>query len=209
MESTGTSSRPAPGHQPAISERIWADLMEGNKRFQAGRPAHRELVQRRAELTGGQQPQVIVLTCSDSRVCPSLIFDKNLGDLFVIRTAGNVADPVAMGSIEFAAEYLDSPVLVILGHENCGAVAAASAAAVPTPNLESIVSRIRPAIEETKGRAEGDEVLRLAEQANVKRSAADILRHSTLLQRKVEAGKLTVIKALYRMGTGQVARLAD
>lgn len=209
MESTGTNSRPTPSQPPAISERIWSDLIEGNKRFQAGRPAHRELVRRRMELTGGQRPRVIVFTCSDSRVCPSLIFDQNLGDLFVIRTAGNVADPVALGSIEFAAEYLDSPVLVILGHENCGAVAAALAGAVPTPNLESIVSRIRPAVEETKGRAEGDEVFRLAEQANVSRSAADILRQSPLLQRRVEAGKLTVIKALYRMGTGLVARLAD
>ena len=184
--------------------------MEGNKRFQAGNPATRELVERRVELANGQQPEVIVLACSDSRVFPSLIFDKNLGDLFVIRTAGNVADRVALGSIEFAAEYLQSRVLVILGHENCGAVAAtASGADVPSANLESIVALVRPAFESVKGRAEGDELLRLAEQANVLHSARDVLRNSPLLQAKVESGRLAVIKALYRLSGGQVVRLTE
>lgn len=199
-----------PSARPASAEKIWADLMEGNQRFQAGKPATRELVERRAKLAGGQQPQVIVLACSDSRVCPSLIFDKNLGDLFVIRTAGNVADPVALGSIEYAAEFLQSKLLVVLGHENCGAVAAAaSGGKVPSPNLESIVHRVRPAIDSVKGRAEGDELLRLAEQANVRSSADDLLRNSPLLQQKVADGKLTLIKALYRLSSGQVIRLAD
>ncbi len=199
--------------QPLISaraEKIWADLMEGNKRFQAGQPAARELVRRRAELASGQNPQAIVLTCSDSRVSPMLIFDKNLGDLFVIRTAGNIADPVALGSIEFAAEYLNSEVLIVLGHENCGAVAAASSGqTVPTTNLEAIVAKIRPALEKVKGQAEGDDLLRLVEEANVRQSACDLLRNSPLLQQKVEAGKLTLIKALYRITTGQVIRLTE
>ena len=209
---TSISQKSASEHSllPASAEKIWADLMEGNQRFQTGKPSTRELVERRAELAAAQQPQAIVLACSDSRVCPSLIFDKNLGDLFVIRTAGNLADPIALGSIEFAAEYLQSEVLVVLGHENCGAVAAAaSGAKVPSANLESIVARVRPAIESVKGHAEGDGLLRLAEQANVRHSARDLLRNSSLLQQKVADGKLTVIKALYHLTTGEVVRLAE
>lgn len=210
-----TSPTPTASSKPGLRsqgspEEIWADLEEGNKRFQAGNPLPREFVRRRAELVDGQSPQVIVLTCADSRVCPSLAFDTNLGDLFVIRTAGNVADPVALGSIEYAAEYLGSSVLLILGHEKCGAVAAtASGDNIPTSNLESIVTRIRPALESVRGQAEGDRLLRLAEKANVHRSADNLLRNSPLLQEKVKTGKLTLVKALYRLSTGQVVRLSD
>lgn len=210
MNSTGQKSASEPSGLPACAEKIWAGLMKGNRRFQEGKQSPRDLIGRRAELVGRQQPEVIVLACSDSRVCPSLIFDKNLGDLFVIRTAGNLADPVALGSIEFAAEYLGSKLLVILGHENCGAVAAAaSGASVPSPNLESIVERVRPAIESVKGQAEGDELLRLAEQANVRHSARDLLRNSPLLQQKVADGKLGLVKTLYHLSTGRVERLAE
>ena len=194
----------------ATAGEIWADLLEGNKRFQAGKPAPRDLVGRREELAGAQHPQVIVLACSDSRVSPSLIFDKNLGDLFVICTAGNVADSVALGSIEFAAEYLQSRLLVILGHEGCGAVAAAaSGEKIPTSNLESIVARVRPAIESVKRQSAGDDLLRLAEQANVRQCAGDLLRNSPLLRQKIEAGRLTLIKAVYQMSTGEVIRLPE
>ncbi|HXH48506.1 MAG TPA: carbonic anhydrase [Terriglobia bacterium] len=199
-----------PAQLPAFAEEFWTDLMAGNQRFQEGRETPRDFVRRRAELADEQKPQVIILACSDSRVCPSLIFDKNLGDLFVIRTAGNVADRVALGSIEFAAEYLDSKVLVVLGHENCGAVAAAaSGEKLPSSKLKSIVARIRPALDSVEGQAEGDELLRLAERANVHQSASDILGNSPLLHQKVESGKLAVIKALYRLRGGEVVRLAE
>lgn len=208
--STGQKSASSNVNTSAAPDEIWSDLMQGNQRFQAGSQTPRELVRRRAELVGGQHPQAIVLTCSDSRICPSLIFDKNLGDLFVIRTAGNVADPVALGSIEYAAELLNSPVLLILGHENCGAVAAAASGdALPSPNLESIVAKVRPALASVKGRAEGDALLRLAEEANVHQSARDLLQNSPLLRQKVAEGKLTFIKAVYRLSTGQVTRLPE
>jgi len=210
-QNSGSEQGIAPAHNvPATPEEIWAGLVEGNLRFQAGNPAPREFVHKRKSLTGGQQPRIIVLGCSDSRVCPSMVFDQDLGDLFVIRTAGNVADPVALGSIEFAAEILGAGLLVILGHENCGAVATAAAGgAVPTANLESIVAKIRPALEKVKGQAEGDEFIRLAERANVQQSARDLLRNSPLLQQKVAAGKLTLIKTIYRLSTGQVFRLPE
>jgi carbonic anhydrase len=210
MLSTHPDSASAPARLGAIADEIWADLMEGNRRFQEGSEAPRDFIRRRAELASHQSPQVIVLACSDSRVSPSLVFDKNLGDLFVIRTAGNVADRVALGSLEFAAEYLQSSVLVVLGHEDCGGVAAAaSGKKLPSANLESIVIKIRPALESVEGRAEGDELLRLAERANVRQSASDILRNSALLRQKVEDGKLAVIKAIYQLSTGQVIRLPD
>ena len=149
-----------------------------------------------------------MLGCADSRVCPSLILDKSLGDLFVVRTAGNIADAVALGSMEYAAEHLHCKVLLILGHEKCGAVAAAaSGQKMPTPNLESIVAKIGPAVERVKGWAEGEQFLRLAEQANVHQSASDILQNSSLLREEVAAGKLTLIKAVYRLSTGEVVRL--
>jgi len=210
-QNSGSEQGIVPAHNvPATPEEIWAGLVEGNLRFQAGNPAPREFVHKRKSLTGGQQPRIIVLGCSDSRVCPSMVFDQDLGDLFVIRTAGNVADPVALGSIEFAAEILGAGLLVILGHENCGAVATAAAGgAVPTANLESIVAKIRPALEKVKGQAEGDEFIRLAERANVQQSARDLLRNSPLLRQKVAAGKLTLIKTIYRLSTGQVFRLPE
>ncbi len=184
--------------------------MEGNKRFQAGTPAFREFTRKRIELCRGQRPKVVVLSCSDSRVSPTLIFDKTLGELFVVKTAGNLADRVALGSIEYAAEYLQSAVLVILGHEQCGAVgAAATGSKMLTPNLESIVRKIHPALKNVQGPQGSARWLRLAERANVHQSGRDILRHSSLLRRKVAAGNLTLIKALYRLRTGKVVRLAD
>jgi len=194
----------------AAPDEIWADLAEGNKRFQAGEPAARDFPRRRTALLRGQQPQVIVFSCSDSRVCPSLLFDQNLGDLFVVRTGGNVADPVALGSMEYAAEYLHARVLLVLGHEQCGAVAAAAGGErMPTPNLESIVARIRPVLESIKSLPGRNRLLRLAERANVYRSASDLLHHSPLLREKVATGNLTLIKALYRLRTGQVVRLPE
>ena len=101
-----------PGSKTPGPDEIWVKLMEGNKRFVAGKPRSRTLIRTRQELARGQQPEVIVLGCSDSRVSPTLVFDQSLGDLFVIRTAGNIADPIALGSMEYAAEHLHSKVLL-------------------------------------------------------------------------------------------------
>jgi carbonic anhydrase len=191
-------------------EGIWEDLLKGNMRFIMGEPQPRLLISSRQRLVYGQQPKAIILTCSDSRVSPELLFDEGLGDLFVVRTAGNVADPVALGSIEYAAEHLHVTLLVILGHEKCGAVAAAASGAVmPTPNLEAIVSKIRPAIEKAKARATGDELLHLAAEGNVHQSAEDVIANSPIVRESVETGKLTVIKAVYDLDTGQVTTLPE
>ena len=195
--------------QLTTPEEIWADLLEGNLRFIAGKPKTRPLVAAREQLASGQHPQVIMLGCSDSRVSPELVFDKNLGELFVVRTAGNIADPIALGSIEYAAEHLHSSVIVVLGHEKCGAVAAAaSGAKMPTPGLDAIVKRIFPAIEKYTICAQGDQLLGLAVEANVQLSARDIVAESTLLQKEIAERKLTVIRAVYKLKTGEVYRLS-
>jgi carbonic anhydrase len=187
---------------------IWEDLLEGNRRFIAGKPQERALIPTRQELAKGQAPKVIVLGCSDSRVVPTIVFDKSLGDLFVIRTAGNVADPIALGSIEYAAEHLHSAVLVVLGHEKCGAVAAAAAGGkVESRNLKAIVSRINPALKPLRETVKGDELVRLGVEANVQMVAQTVLAKSKVLAGLVQEEKLTVFKAVYRLDSGEVARL--
>lgn len=190
-------------------DEIWADLLAGNRRFMSGKPKARPLVAAREELAQGQHPQVIVLGCADSRVSPELVFDKNLGELFVVRTAGNIADPIALGSLEYGAEHLHAKVLVVLGHEKCGAVAAAaSGEKMPTANLDAIVKKIFPVIEKYTVCAQGDQLLSLAVEANVLQSARDIVAESPILQKEVAAGKLTVIRAVYKLKSGEVNRLS-
>lgn len=191
-------------------EKIWADLMKGNQRFVSGQTRSRELVQLRHTLAKTQHPRVIVLTCSDSRVPPELIFDQSLGDLFVIRSAGNVADAIELGSIEYAVEHLNSTLLVVMGHEKCGAVTAAcSGEKMPTANLQAIVDKIDPAVAQARTYANADGLLDAAIVENVRRSAKDVLANSDVLRRSFEEGKLAVIEAVYKLDMGEVVRLPD
>lgn len=200
----GAASQSAPS-----ADALWAELMAGNRRFVAGKPRARALVPLRRKLASGQSPHVIVLACSDSRVAPEILFDQSLGDLFVIRTAGNVADPVALGSIEYAVDHLHSTVLVVLGHQKCGAVAAAcSGEKMPSANLEAIVEKINPAVTQAKTYAKGDGLIEAAIRENVHQSAKDVLANSEILREAVKSGKLKVIEAEYEVDSGKVARLA-
>lgn len=207
--SPSDKAEPAKSPPPAsVSDKIWADLMEGNRRFVAGTETPRNVAAVRKVLANGQHPQVIVLTCADSRVSPELIFDKNLGELFVVRSAGNIADRVGLGSIEYAAEHLKARLLLVMGHDKCGAVAAALAGAkVHSPNLASIVRRITPAVKKVKDQATGEDLLRLAVEANARQSAEDVLKKSRVLAEIVEHGDLTVVRAVYRLTSGEVVRL--
>jgi carbonic anhydrase len=190
------------------AEVVWADLMKGNKRFMSGQHTNVNYVSFRKKLTKGQKPGVIVISCSDSRVPPELVFDKNLGEIFVIRTAGNVADPVALGSIEYAAEHLHTKLLVVLGHESCGAVAAAiSGEKMPTANLYAIIAKIRPSFKSSEdciiGSKGGIECVEL----NVSKSAEDIISTSPIIKKLLKEDKLTVIKAIYKMESGKVEKI--
>jgi carbonic anhydrase len=194
---------------PALSpDAIWANLMAGNQRFVAGKGHAGSLVALRKKLASGQQPHTVVLACSDSRVSPELVFDQSLGDLFVVRAAGNIADPIGLGSIEYAFDHLHSTMLVVLGHQKCGAVAAAcSGEKMPSRNLEAIVDKIAPAVTKAKTYTKGDDLIEAAIKENVHQSAKDVLANSEILRDAVQAGKLTVIEAEYELDSGAVVRL--
>jgi len=209
MRATGAPvaahSAPMP---PASPEKIWAELMEGNERFVAGKPARHDVVGLRGTLAKGQHPQVIVLGCSDSRVAPELLFDQTLGDLFVVRSAGNLADAVGLGSIEYAVEHLGSTVVVVLGHQKCGAVTAAcSQQKMPTPNLQAIVDKINPAVLAVGDSEKGDARIEAAIRQNVHHGARELLVNSEILRHAADEGRLTVIEAEYSLDTGRVTRL--
>lgn len=198
-----TASEPKPS-----AEKLWSSLMAGNGRFVAGKPETRALVALRRKLASGQSPNVIILSCSDSRVSPELIFDQSLGDLFVVRTAGNVADPVALGSIEYAVDHIHSPLLVVLGHQKCGAVSAAcSGEKMPSPNLEAIVDKISPAVTQAKTYAKAEDLIDAAIKENVHQSAKDVQANSEIIRNAVKSGKLSVVEAEYQLDSGEVVRL--
>lgn len=177
--------------------------MEGNRRY-LGTPAQKDLAKMRADTLNGQAPYAIVLTCSDSRVAPEHIFDAGLGEIFVVRNAGNVADKVALGSIEYAAEHLHAPLLVVLGHEKCGAVNAAwefPEGQKPEGNLGQIVKLVLKAVQKAKKKGKDAEY---AAGENVKRQVKTILRKSPVCKKLVEEGKLKIVGAKYNLSDGNV-----
>jgi len=182
-----------------------ARLKAGNQRFIAGKLEHpHQNPKRRGELATGQRPFAIVLGCADSRTSPEVLFDQGLGDLFVIRVAGNILDDHVLGSIEYAVDHLGAQLIVVLGHQRCGAVQAAketldSKAEAPA-HINSIVAAIQPAVEATRG-ADVEATIK-ANTDNVVRS----LRSSEpVLKKEIEAGSITVLGANYNLDTGTVA----
>ena len=192
----------------AVADEIWKNLSAGNKRFMAGKHTTVNYAMARKTLVKGQHPDVIVLGCADSRVPPEFLFDKNLGELFVVRDAGNIPDKVSLGSIEYAVEHLHAKALLILGHESCGAVAAAvSGEKMPTANLSAIVESISPAFEGSKTCIIGEPSNLSCVELNVKQSSADVIAQSPILKKAVKEGELAVIRAVYKLETGEVVRL--
>ncbi|AMX03264.1 carbonic anhydrase [Microbulbifer thermotolerans] len=189
-------------------------LREGNRRFVSGeRDMGVRLDQhRRRELLEGQPCFAIILGCSDSRVPAELIFDQGLGDLFVIRVAGNVVAPSQIGSIEFAAERFGTPLVVVLGHSHCGAVQATleeleRPQESRSPNLRSIVDRIRPSVEPLLECADAHNAETLAERAvraNIRASANQLRHGSQILEQLVQEGRLVIVGAEYSLETGEV-----
>ena len=189
-------------------------LREGNRRFASGTRSVDGLfsLSRRAELVTGQQPFAIVLGCSDSRVPAEIVFDQGLGDLFVIRVAGNVVAPSQIGSVEFAAERFGTRLVVVLGHSQCGAVLATleelrRPSETQSRNLRSIVGRIRPSVEGLLATDLGkdlDALVRGAVRANVRVSANHLRHGSDVLERLIEHDGLLVVGAEYSLDSGMV-----
>jgi carbonic anhydrase len=216
------TSRPAPLHvKPATHaapiveaastppdttpDGIWNDLMAGNRRFVAEHPNARPYIRERGQLVASQHPRTIVLGCADSRVSPELVFDQTLGDLFVVRTAGNIVDPIALGSLEYAVEHLHAHLLVVLGHTSCGAVTAAAAGGtMPSNYMQAIVDRIHPTVQRLSNCFEGDELVQRSVIANAQQSATDLVSNSALLREAIARGELKVMSALYDLHSGVV-----
>jgi carbonic anhydrase len=193
---------------PEPESRTWATLMAGNRRFVRGEHLVRPTRELRSELAKGQHPDVIVLTCSDSRLSPEWIFDQPLGEVFVVRTAGNLVDPIALGSIEYAVEHLHAKLLVVMGHDKCGAVdAALGGGEMPTDNLKALVAKIRPGLPPTRAGASAESTLQSAVEANVRRSATDCIVGSPIVREATVKGSLAVVQAVYHLSTGEVEEL--
>lgn len=189
-------------------------LREGNLRFASNVGGSDAYVShtRRAELTAGQNPFAIILGCADSRVPAEIVFDQGLGDLFVIRVAGNIVAPSQVGSVEFAAERYGTPLVVVLGHSQCGAILATvetlmSPNEPQSRNLMAIVDRVRPSVEglfRTELRNDPEKLVKAAVRANI-RASVDHLRHgSQVLEHLIYDRGLTVVGAEYSLETGVV-----
>lgn len=189
-------------------------LREGNRRFASEDWSTQTLpnTARRRELATGQEPFAIILGCSDSRVPAEIVFDQGLGDLFVIRVAGNIVAPSLIGSVEFAAERFGTRLVVVLGHSMCGAIQATleeleRSSAGRSPNLRSIVDRVRPAVEElldTPLRDDRQALLHHAVRANIRASAAHLRHGSEMIETLIKREGLMVVGAEYDLQTGLV-----
>src|SRR6476469_7768486 len=180
----------------------WKALKEGNERFVAGEPEHpSQSIEDRARLATGQKPTAVVFGCADSRVAAEIIFDQGLGDMFVVRTAGHVIDAAVLGSIEFAVTVLNVPLIVVLGHDSCGAVKATMSAlddgAVPGGYVRDVVERVTPSI--LLGRREGLSRIDEFEARHVDETASQLARRSTAIAERVTAGKLAIVGLTYQL----------
>lgn len=183
---------------------ILQKLLDGNTRFVAGTPERpRQNIKRRAEISEHQTPEAIILSCSDSRVAPEILFDQGLGDLFVIRTAGQVIDNAVLGSIEYGAEHLHVSLIVVLGHKRCGAVKAACAGGDLPGHLNSLTFPIKAAIENAKKQA-GD-LLDNSVKENVRSIVKQLQNSEPILSHLVSENKLTIVGAYYDLDSGAIS----
>jgi len=188
------------------ADQVWRELAAGNRRFVLGKSAAQDLAAQRAALRRSQQPRVAVLSCSDSRVPPELVFDVGLGELFVVRTAGEDDDPLAIGSLEYAVEHLGSVAIVVLGHQRCGAVTAAcSARKSDSINLDAVTRPITPSCAQFDPK--NSESLDLAIRDHVHRVAEELLTKSSVLKKAFDEDKLIIIEGYYSLDTGAVTKL--
>ena len=176
-------------------------LMEGNKRYIEGNLAEKDVKAARLETQDGQKPFVTVVTCSDSRVVPEYIFDENIGQIFVIRTAGNIVDTITLGSIEYGVEHLHTPLLVVLGHEKCGAVTAACAGGECGHNIAAIVEKLKPSVEK------GEKNVEKAVNENIYAVISEIREKSEVVKKLEQEGKLKIIPMKYYFSDGRVEKV--
>jgi carbonic anhydrase len=181
-------------------------LIDGNKRYVDAKPSHpNQTAQHRSEVAKGQHPFAAIVSCADSRVPPEILFDQGLGDLFVIRLAGNILNDAALGSLEYAVEHLGVKYIMVLGHERCGAVDATLKGGEAPGHIGSLVNAIQPAVEKAKNQP-GDP-LDNAVRANVTMVVQQLKSSEPILEGRVKKGDLTVVGARYDLDDGVVAIL--
>ena len=177
-------------------------LMDGNRRFVSGQVQHpRQDGAARMATAKGQKPFAMLVSCADSRVPPEILFDQGIGDLFVVRAAGNIADTVGLGSLEYGHAVLGAPLVVVLGHEYCGAVDAAVKGHEVPGHIADVVRHIKPAVEKSKGEID---MLNAAIDYNVRDVTAGLSERSALLRDAVTSGKLKIVGARYDLDSGEV-----
>lgn len=194
---------------PSVTpEDVMKRLLEGNKRHISYKHANPNRNQQsRLQNAKGQHPNAVILGCSDSRVPPEIIFDQGVGDLFVVRTAGHVVDSTALGSIEYAVEHLGTKLIVVLGHERCGAVDATLKGGEAPGNLKSIVDSIKPAVEKAKlkpSHSHDCDTLCSSVKMNIKQQIENIKKNSPILAEFIQDGVLKVVGAYYDLDSGEV-----
>jgi carbonic anhydrase len=181
-------------------------LQAGNLRYRTQGPFHQADSLHRKGLLEGQHPFAAVLACSDSRVPPEIVFDQRLGDLFVIRSAGHVLDDTVLGSLEFALVQLRVPLVVVLGHENCGAVTAALSLEPVGSHLAHLLESIRPGLDQV--RSSGGDAVAIAVEAHIRVTVASLKREA-LFAEHLKQGKLKIVGLHYNLGTGTLTAVAD
>jgi len=185
---TALAHPPGGGKLATTAEEALEELKEGNARFVAG-----------------QKPEAVILGCADSRVPPEVIFDEGIGDLFVVRVAGNVSEPASLGSVEYAAEHLGVPLVVVLGHHKCGAVkATAEAKGKVEGNIGALVKEIQPAVAAARKHPGKEGLVDDAVHANVELVAAQLLSESPVLTHLVHQGKVKIVTAVYDLESGGI-----
>jgi carbonic anhydrase len=201
-----TAAAAAPQQAPS-SEQAWQRLQAGNNRFAEEMLERKDLGRtRRQELANGQKPFAVVLTCADSRLTPEFIFNQGLGDLFVVRVAGNIADPFVLGSVEYAVEHLHVPLIVVLGHEKCGAVEAALGEEKPMGNLGKLIGEIDVGKDLPAGK---EAALAAAVKNNVRHQTRLLTERSDVIKEHVARKQVRIVSGVYQLATGKVDWLDD
>jgi carbonic anhydrase len=197
---------------PLTPAKIWGEMLRGNERFINGTPRHpRQDVERRHQIATGQAPRAALFGCSDSRLAAEIIFDKGLGDLFVVRNAGQVISDSVLGSLEYAVGVLGVPLIVVLGHDECGAVAAAIESVGPDApqlpvHIRGIIEKITPAVHAAEHRgADAPEAVDPHEvgRLHLRDTVRELLETSELISEAVAEGRLAIVGANYRLAEGR------
>jgi carbonic anhydrase len=187
----------------SAAQRALDALIEGNRRFANGACIHpRHDAARRCEISKGQHPFAAVVACSDSRVCPEIVFDQGLGDLFIVRTAGNVLDETGIGSLEYAAAHLGVPLIIVMGHSRCGAIEAALADGAATGAVSTIILALAPSI--ARAKESRGELAVAASQEHVRSTVAMLERREPVIKRLVAEGGLRIAGVFYDVERGTI-----